>query len=112
MAAGSSAAIDWAMFRHDAQHTGYSASNAPSTNLTQWNSTISQATYSSPAVANGVVYIGSGLPDHQMYAFGTYVPEGLTLGVMLLLSTIAVIASISFYRKRAKWQRWWKTDTI
>jgi acetyl esterase/lipase len=34
------------------------------------------------------------------------VPEGLTLGVMLLLSTIAVIVSIRYYRKRPKYQNW------
>jgi acetyl esterase/lipase len=34
------------------------------------------------------------------------VPEGLPLGVMLLLSAIAVIVSIRYYRKRPKWQNW------
>jgi predicted secreted protein len=32
------------------------------------------------------------------------VPEGLSVAVVLLLSTIAVIVSISYYRKRPKWQ--------
>jgi hypothetical protein len=32
------------------------------------------------------------------------VPEGLSVAVMLLLSTIAFIVSISYYRKRPKWQ--------
>ena len=34
------------------------------------------------------------------------VPEGLTLEVMLLLSTIAVIVSVSYFRKRPKRQNW------
>jgi hypothetical protein len=32
------------------------------------------------------------------------VPEDLTLGVMLLLSTIAVIVGAHYFRKRPKWQ--------
>ena len=34
------------------------------------------------------------------------VPEGLTIGVMLLLSTIAVIVSARYFRKRPKWENW------
>lgn len=37
---------------------------------------------------------------------GGVVPEGLPLGVMLLLSTIALIVSMRYYRKRPKWQNW------
>jgi hypothetical protein len=60
---------------------------------------------SSPAIANGAVYIGS--IDKQVYAFGTEViPEGLTFGVMLLLSTVAVIVGASYFRKRPKWKNW------
>jgi acetyl esterase/lipase len=33
------------------------------------------------------------------------IPEGLTLGVMLL-STLAVIVSMRYYRKRPKWKNW------
>jgi hypothetical protein len=34
------------------------------------------------------------------------IPEGLSFGVMLLLSTVAAIVGISFLRKRPKWKRW------
>jgi predicted secreted protein len=34
------------------------------------------------------------------------VPEGLTIGVMLLLSTIAVIVGVRYFRKQPKWQNW------
>ena len=34
------------------------------------------------------------------------VPEGLTVGVMLLLSTVTVIASVRYFRKRLKGQNW------
>ena len=58
--------------------------------------------YSDPSVANGVVYIGSW--DKKVYAFsaGPPIPEGLTIGVMMLLSTVAVIVSTRYFRKRPK----------
>jgi hypothetical protein len=34
------------------------------------------------------------------------IPEGLSFGVMLLLSTVAAIVGISFLRKQPKWKRW------
>jgi len=49
----------WPMFHHDSSHSGYSTSNAPTTNQTLWNYTTSYNVFSSPAVANGKVYIGS-----------------------------------------------------
>jgi outer membrane protein assembly factor BamB len=49
----------WPMFHHDVSHAGYSASKAPSTNNTIWNDTIGSYVYSSPAVADGRVYVGS-----------------------------------------------------
>ncbi len=137
---------DWPMLGHDPQRTRHSASPAPSTNQTLWNYTtgamifsspavadgrvhvgsydnnlycLDAATgallwnyttggviYSSPAVANGVVYVGS--MDRQIYAFSTEppIPEGLTIGVMLLLSTIAVVIAMRYYHKRTKWKNW------
>jgi outer membrane protein assembly factor BamB len=54
----------WPMYRHDWNHKGYSTSLAPVTNSTPWNMTIGTVIsgdwmYSSPAVIDGVVYIGS-----------------------------------------------------
>ena len=34
------------------------------------------------------------------------IPEDLTIGVMLLLSTVAAIVGIHILRKRPKWKRW------
>jgi hypothetical protein len=34
------------------------------------------------------------------------IPEGLTVGVMLLLSTVASIVGIRILQKRPKWKRW------
>jgi outer membrane protein assembly factor BamB len=65
VAADGSGTDDWAMFRHDAQHSGCSTSTAPSTNQTQWSFTTGGVVYSSPAVAGGRVYIGS--QDGKVY---------------------------------------------
>ena len=54
-----------------------------------WNYTTGGMVNSSPAVANGVVYIGS--MDGQVYALGTeyFIPEGLGVEVVLLLSALS-----------------------
>jgi outer membrane protein assembly factor BamB len=49
----------WPMFHHDPAHTGYSTSTAPNTNNTLWSYKTVSAVYSSPAVVDGKVYIGS-----------------------------------------------------
>ena len=64
-AALSSSNDDWPMFRHDSSHTGYSASTAPNTNNTIWRYTTGYWVESSPAVADGKVYIGS--YDNKVY---------------------------------------------
>jgi len=70
-----------------------------------WSYTTGGPIVGSPAVANGVVYIGSA--DRDVYAFSIWVPipEGLTIGVMLLLSTVAAIVGICILRKRPKRER-------
>jgi hypothetical protein len=62
----SSASYWWSMFRHDSTHSGYSPSTAPTTNQTLWNFTTGDWVFSSPAVADGVVYVGSF--DNKTYA--------------------------------------------
>jgi len=58
---GESGAIDWwPMFPHDLNHTGYSTSKAPKTNPKLWSyATGNYVHFSSPAVADGRVYVGS-----------------------------------------------------
>jgi hypothetical protein len=58
----------WPMFRHDLNHTAYSTSTAPNTNNTIWSYTTGRWVVSSPAVADGKVYVGSW--DGKVYAFG------------------------------------------
>ena len=63
-----SGSVDWwPMFHHDLNHTGYSTSRAPKTNQTLWSYTTgSSILWSSPAVADGRVYVGSA--DYKVYA--------------------------------------------
>jgi outer membrane protein assembly factor BamB len=49
----------WPMFHHDLSRAGFSTSTAPNTNNTVWNVTTDNSVYSSPAVANGMVYATS-----------------------------------------------------
>jgi outer membrane protein assembly factor BamB len=62
---GESGSVDWwPMYHHDLNHTGYSTSKAPETNRTRWKYAAS-AFYSSPAVFDGKVYVGSN--DNNLY---------------------------------------------
>ena len=49
----------WPMFRHDLNHTGYSTSLAPNTADVSWNILLGDTLDCSPAVVNGVAYIGA-----------------------------------------------------
>jgi len=59
------AALSWPMFRNDSYHLGCSDSTAPCTNNTLWNYTTGGAVLSSPAVADGKLYVGSN--DRKVY---------------------------------------------
>jgi outer membrane protein assembly factor BamB len=48
------------MFRHDEAHTGYTNTTAPSTLALLWSAATGGTTYGSPAVADGLVFVGSG----------------------------------------------------
>jgi outer membrane protein assembly factor BamB len=54
------------MFHGDVAHTGYSSGSGPSTNQTLWVFKTNGKIWSSPAVANGIVYIASF--DRNVYA--------------------------------------------
>jgi outer membrane protein assembly factor BamB len=64
---GSQSNVDWwPMFHHDPTRIGYSTSTAPNTNQTLWNFTTGNAVESSPAVADGILFVGS--DDGRAYA--------------------------------------------
>jgi parallel beta-helix repeat protein len=60
----------WPMFRHNPQHTGYAETPGPNTNQTLWSYTTGVGVVSSPAVADGRVFIGS--YDGKLYALDQY----------------------------------------
>jgi hypothetical protein len=53
-------------------------------------------------------YSNANVPDDYGYSEISYesIPEGLTIGVMMLLSTVAVIVGTRYFRKRPKWENW------
>jgi eukaryotic-like serine/threonine-protein kinase len=66
------AACDWPQFRSNASHAGSNFETTLNTGnvaslTTKWTATTGNVVNSSPAVANGVVYVGSG--DNKLYAF-------------------------------------------
>jgi hypothetical protein len=63
----------WPMFHHDLNHTGYSTSKAPNTNNTIWSYTTDGPVESSPAVADGKVYVGS--LDNKTYCLNALTGE-------------------------------------
>ena len=64
-------ADDWPMFHHDADHTGVTTDNGPLSDISLWNFTAANVVGTSPAVANGYVYFGSGSefssPGYMVY---------------------------------------------
>ncbi len=56
----------WPMFHGDVAHTGYSTGSGPSTNQTLWTFKTNGEVWSSPAVADGIVYVASF--DRNLYA--------------------------------------------
>ena len=51
----------WPMFHHDVQLTGHTSSSSPEMNMTLWDSQIdSDIWFSSPAVVNDDLFIGTG----------------------------------------------------
>jgi len=58
-------ADDWPMFGHDLQHTRYSPSPAPSTDDVLWSYETGEPVFSSPAVAEDKVFVGS--EDGKVY---------------------------------------------
>ncbi len=66
MVASSQAAADPSMFRGDPAHSGVYRSSAPHLAETKWKFATSGKVFSTPALANGIVYVGSN--DGILYA--------------------------------------------
>ncbi|MEM3577487.1 MAG: PQQ-binding-like beta-propeller repeat protein [Candidatus Bathyarchaeia archaeon] len=72
-AAGSEEASEWTMYRHDVNRSGYTQIAGPKYNFTKWTFQTGHIILSSPAVANGIVYIGSN--DSKVYALNMWTGE-------------------------------------
>jgi outer membrane protein assembly factor BamB len=79
--------VQWPMFHHDLSHSGYSTSTGPKTNRIRWTYRTGDVVWSSPAVVDGVVYVGS--YDGKVYALsastGVSMWNFTTVGWWLLL---------------------------
>ena len=64
--AASATFSDWPMFRHDLAHTGYTPEVVNPPLELKWKYKAGDYVFSSPAVANGIVYVGS--DDNYVYA--------------------------------------------
>jgi outer membrane protein assembly factor BamB len=76
---------EWAMFRHDLSHSGSTPSTAPDVNNTVWSyPTGGGVVWSSPAVVDGKVYVGS--YDNKVYCLnaetGVYIWSYITGGIV------------------------------
>ena len=71
--------FSWPMFRHNLNRTGYTESPAPLNNQTIWTYQTGGPVYSSPAVVDGRVYVGS--DDGYLYCLNatTTTSEGLLI---------------------------------
>ena len=56
---GVAQAGDWPMFHHDARHTGYTTEKVPDELELLWSYKTEGSVFSSPAVVNGKVFVGS-----------------------------------------------------
>jgi outer membrane protein assembly factor BamB len=60
----------WPMQRHDELHLGFTQAPSPDTNAVLWNSPTGPYTYGSPAIADGLVFIGAWtVSGDYMFAF-------------------------------------------
>jgi len=95
---------------YSATYTRYEFNVTPAAGVTTLASGAFTASITVPSVADGshaVTAIDtSGNRATSFLIVDHTVPEGLTVGVMLLLSTVAVIVGTRYYRKRPKWQNW------
>jgi outer membrane protein assembly factor BamB len=79
-AQSATASGDWAQFRHDPAHSGYNAAETTisTANVAHlgvvWTGSAGSTFFSPPAVANGVVYAGTG--DGQLYAYAVGCASG------------------------------------
>lgn len=71
---------DWSMFRSDLSHSGMGTNNPVLTPTLLWKFNAGGSVYSSPAIVNGVVYVGT--ENGNFYALNA--TNGLKFGITTL----------------------------
>jgi len=93
-------ASDWPTFHHDGSRTGSTTSPAPNNPVLLWQRELPNAIVSSPAVANGKIFIGC--DDQKIYALDANIGEKLwnytTDGLVRSSPTVARLNGESFDR--------------
>ena len=98
------AQYDTMQYRYNAQHTGdYSpvAGPVPSNGLLKWSYTTRGGVYSSPAVVNGIVYVGSN--DGNVHALSTApaaASQNTTPGFGVMLAFVGFVIVAYVVRRR------------
>lgn len=59
---------DWAAYAGDSQHTRYKPQNVEIKGKIKWQMTFKEATYSAPAIVDGIMYVGEYLTVHALNA--------------------------------------------
>jgi hypothetical protein len=106
---GRSSSSDWSAYTvtFTASYTYYTYNVTPVAGVTTLASGTFTASITVPSVADGnYVVTAVDTAGNKATANLNVVPEGLTLGVMLTLSTIAVIISTRYFRKQPKTERY------
>jgi hypothetical protein len=105
---GRSGTSDWSTYTvlYTASYTYYTYNVTPAAGVTTLGSGAFTASITVPSVADGS-YTVTAVDTQGNKATATLVvdhtiPEGLTVGVMVLLSSVAVIVSIRYFRKQPK----------
>ncbi len=91
------------MSRRDVLHSGYADTAAPLTNNTLWITSLNEITTSSPAIVNGILYIGTG--NGTIYALDTvdgsiiwdYVTGGAVKSSPAVVDGVVYVASDDQY---------------
>ena len=105
---GRSSTADWSTYTvvYTASYTYYTYNVTPAAGVTTTGAGAFSASITVPSVADGSYTVTAidtvGNKATSTLTVDHTIPEGLTLGVMLALSTIAVIVSIRYFRKQPK----------
>lgn len=83
------------MFHNNLSHEGFSQANGPASNQTLWSYTTAGRIWSSPAVVNGLLFVGSF--DKNIYAIGastTTAPGTTTYNYTYIIAAVVIILKI------------------